>query len=1255
MQTPGLVLAALGLLFGLNANAQAVAVRPGAGPSNDRGEPLAGPMIMKPGARTGRSARPDASTPPTATPQFSLAQGAYPGAQTVSITDATVGAIIYYTTNGAVPGTTSAVYSGPLTVSRSEVLTAVAIAPGYQASEYTWALYVITSVPDSFIYTFAGTDFFGFGGDGGPATSAWLNSPLSVVLDSSGNLFIADLGNNVVRKVAAGTGIITTIAGTGVPGNTGDGGPAASAQLYWPGSVAMDKAGNLYISDAHDFTIRKVAAGTGTISTWASNLNGLGSYANLAFDSAGNLYYAAIERIWKIDANTQAVTAVAGSGTYGFSGDGGPALSASMAQPDGIAFDSAGNMYIADTFNNAVRKVDASTGIITTIAGQGPASIGYTGDGGPATSAKLFFPYGVTIDKSDNIFILDSFNAVVREVSATTGIINTVVGSGAFCFSLGEDGAPVLSSSLCEPMEMSFDKSGNMYIAESGVSRIRIVTPVGPPPSTATAVPAFSLPAGTYAQPQTVTFSDTTPGAAIYVSMSDQPVSAGGRGNAVPADVSGSATVQAVAAAPGYLPSSVASASYTITSPPTAVISTVAGNGTSGFSGAGGPPTSAELGQPQAVVFDPNGTMYISDMKNHVVWKVAQGSGIITIAAGTGQPGSTGDHGPATSATLFQPVALATDHAGNLYISDYQANVVRMVAVNTGIITTVAGNGNSSGVVSNGDGGPAINANLSGPQGLAFDSTGNFYIADSGHDAIRFVQASSGIITTVAGGTYSGALGDGGLATAAYLNFPRVVALDATGNLLLAESGRVRKVTAATGIIDTVVGNGSVGVSGDGLAATDAEINIAWMAVDKNSNIYVADPDDEIRKVDATTGVISKVAGGPYSGLGADGISATLAGICSSAGLALDSAGSVYFSDQCANTIRKVTFPPPAPAPQFSLASGSYTGKQTVTITDSATNATIYYTTDGSTPTTGSTHYSAPITVSASQTLQAIAAANGYTLSPVASATYTITILTPAISLSPSAALVFVSNPVTFTATLSDPSGTPTGTATFFDGTTQLGMGTLAGGVATYTISSLAAGTHSITAAYSGDNNFSPTTSTAISETIEDFTIAVPSGSSSSATVSAGGQVSYTLAVSPSGGKTMAADITLAVSGLPAGATSSFSPATVTANSAATTVTLAVMAPSASAAVPASSAGPRFPIPVFLAVLLAVAGRRIRKGTRLLLNATLALFVLLGLGALSACGGGGHSSGGQPQTYTLNVKATSGALSHTTTLSLTVQ
>jgi sugar lactone lactonase YvrE len=262
------------------------------------------------------------------------------------------------------------------------------------------------------VTTVAGNGTAGYSGDGGSAASAELHQTEGVTTDSAGNLYIADWTNNVIRKVTAVTGVITTVAGNGTAGFAGDGGAATSAELKGPTGIAVDSAGNLYIADQANNRVRKVAAATGVITTVAGNgtagYSGDGGPAtsaamysptDLAFDSAGNLYISdnANNRIRKVTLTTGVITTVVGNGTAGSTGDGGSATSAELDAPAGLAFDSAGNLYIADALNNRIRKVTAATGVITTCAGNGTA--GFTGDGGAATSAELHTPARVVVDK----------------------------------------------------------------------------------------------------------------------------------------------------------------------------------------------------------------------------------------------------------------------------------------------------------------------------------------------------------------------------------------------------------------------------------------------------------------------------------------------------------------------------------------------------------------------------------------------------------------------------------------------------------------------------------------------------------------------------------------------------------------------------------------------------------------------------------------------------------------------------------------
>ena len=600
----------------------------------------------------------------------------------------------------------------------------------------------------------AGNGTPGFSGDNGPATSAELSYPGGVAVDSAGNVYIADTNNNRVRKVSKG--VIATVAGNGTPGFSGDNGPATSAELYTPEGVAVDSAGNLYIADADNNRVRKVSNG---IIITVAGLSGLGDNGpaasaqlsdpeGVAVDSAGNVYIADTHYNRIRKVSSGVITTVAGNGPAGFSGDNGPATSAQLSEPTGIAVDSAGNLYIADFENNRVRKV--SNGVITTVAGSGTQ--GFSGDNGAATSAGLYYPAGVAVDSAGDLYIADYYNSRIRKVS--NGVIATVAGGGS---SLGDNG-PATSAQLNFPESVAVDSAGNLYIPIAINSLVRKVS--------------------------------------------------GG------------------------------------------VITAVAGNGTWGFSGDNGPATSAQLslapGPGSSVAVDSAGSLYIADWGNNRIREVS--GGVITTVAGNGTQGSSGDNGPATSAELNGPAAIAVDSAGNLYIADTGNHRVRKVS--NGVIATVAGNGTQG---FSGDNGPATNAQLYYPEGVAVDSAGNLYIADAYNNRIR--KVSNGVITTVAGNGAFGISGDDGPATSGQLYEPSGVAVDSAGNLYIADTqdNRIRKVS--NGVITTIAGDGVPGFSGDNGPATGANLAFpSGVAVDSAGNVYIADTDNNRIRILTPTG-----------------------------------------------------------------------------------------------------------------------------------------------------------------------------------------------------------------------------------------------------------------------------------------------------------------------------------------------------------------------------------------------------------------
>jgi trimeric autotransporter adhesin len=742
---------------------------------------------------------------------------------------------------------------------------------------------------------FAGKGNGTYSGDNGPAINAAFNSPQAIAIDVAGNIFIADTNNFAIRRIDATTGIVTTIAGGNGSGYTGDNGPATSAQFKGPTGVAVDLAGDIYVSDSTSAVVRKIST-SGIITTFAgggtpASGNGDGGPATsakltgpygLAVDASGNVYIAdQAASLVRMVASNGTISTFAGT-TKGNSGQGGPAISAQLNAPRSVAVDASGNVYIADGGANIVSVVDA-TGTINVLTGLNV--FGTVGDGLPASEVTLSTPYGLAVDLSGNVFISSSStDTLYRVVQHPERFPMTSIGASSpaqrlILENIGTSSITTSSVALSGDFQISSTLGSNPSPCKLATNKTIspgfgnyctldvVFTP------TASGIRSFPLTVTSNDTPSSLvlTLSSTglgatvsTSGGLIYTVAGLFPSKLPIRGDNI------AALTASLNGINGLVVDSAGDIIFTEygfcqvrkVNGTTGIISTIAGinpltcdpgNVAIGPNGEGGPATLATLYLPGALALGPNNTLYLSD-SGHGQIKTIDNQGIIHTIAGTGTCGYAPDGSVALTSALCGAGGMVVDATGNLIFTDGQNQLVRKIST-AGILTTVAGSYNNGVGGFSGDNGPAVNARLNGPQGIGLDAAGNIYFVDRFNYVVRKVS-TTGVITTVAGSPgLSSYTGDGGLARNATINFSSGLTLDAAGNIYIADAQNnvVRRVDATSGIITTVAGNHFATVlnNNSGIPATAVTLNYPEnVAIDAYGSLVIADRNWLIREVD---------------------------------------------------------------------------------------------------------------------------------------------------------------------------------------------------------------------------------------------------------------------------------------------------------------------------------------------------------------------------------------------------------------------
>lgn len=609
------------------------------------------------------------------------------------------------------------------------------------------------------LHLLAGNGVPGDSGDGGPCSKAQFDQPHDLRIDKHGNLFISDLGNNKIRRIDSSTGIVTTIAGNGKVGRGGKGGLATNAELDTYCGIAIDSKDNIYISSEWANNILRIDAQTGIIELFAG------------WDA----------RHHPSETKTSRPMFGPTLSMGGYHGDGGPAKKAGFYHPEHLEFDSKGDLFVCDNSNNRIREIDMKTGIISTVFGNGQTAS--NGDGGPAVEASVFMPDAICFDKYDNLYVGEKYGFRIRKVNSKTGIVETLVGNGVPGF--GEEGLTG-QETHCNSCEVGLwvDNDGKVLWTDCS-GRVRQFDPI-------TEIVTTVL-GGT-------TIHDNGPASKAFL-RGPGGLSIGPNGHIYIADTFNQR--------------------IRVVDPSTGIIKTVAGNGARAHGGDNGPALQAYLGNPYDVSVDSKGRVVIADTRHGHVRRVNQ-TGIITAVAGTGNKWDTGDGGPANSASLMHVISVEHSISDDIFLGDGDAGRIRKIDSNTNIIETIAGKGIKG---YSGDNGLATSAEIGSPTAIRIDNQHNIYFCDSYSHTVRKID-NEGIITTIIGTGEPGYSPDKSPLDKAMLNSPSGLEISTDGSIYISDSGnnQIRKITVE-GNLETVVGTGKGGDGDDNDLAINATLN----------------------------------------------------------------------------------------------------------------------------------------------------------------------------------------------------------------------------------------------------------------------------------------------------------------------------------------------------------------------------------------------------------------------------------------------